>query len=179
MGPLGWQETIFIFVLALLIFGPKKLPELGKTIGKAMTEFRRASSELRGTWDREMASMERETESLKAETRKIDGEIQSSLHAGTDNYNSYYDSGYEYGGYGAESATTPATIEGAVSETTVGDAAVQAAEQSAPAPGLTASLEEAGSNATSGGVTASAAAVAVANEAAPAEPSTPGKDVRA
>ena len=47
MGPLGVPETIFIFVLALLIFGPKKLPELGKTIGKAMTEFRRASSELK------------------------------------------------------------------------------------------------------------------------------------
>ena len=51
MGPLGWQETIFILVLALLIFGPKKLPELGKTIGKAMTEFRRASSELKSTFD--------------------------------------------------------------------------------------------------------------------------------
>ena len=37
MGPLGWQEMMVIFVLALLIFGPKKLPELGKTIGKAMT----------------------------------------------------------------------------------------------------------------------------------------------
>ena len=35
MGPLGWQETVFIFLLALLFFGPKKLPELGKTIGKA------------------------------------------------------------------------------------------------------------------------------------------------
>ena len=35
MGPLGWQETVFIFLLALLIFGPKKLPELGKTAAKA------------------------------------------------------------------------------------------------------------------------------------------------
>jgi sec-independent protein translocase protein TatA len=34
MGPLGWQETVFIFVLALLIFGPKKLPELGKTLAR-------------------------------------------------------------------------------------------------------------------------------------------------
>ena len=52
MGPLGVQETVFIFVLALLIFGPRKLPELGKTIGKAMSEFRRASSELRMSWKR-------------------------------------------------------------------------------------------------------------------------------
>ena len=175
MGPLGWQETIFIFVLALLIFGPKKLPELGKTIGKAMTEFRRASSELRSTWDREMASMERETESLKEETRKIEGEIQSSYHDGTDHYNSQYDSGYEYGGYGSESSTT--TANGSGSDTKVGDAAVQAAEQTAPASELAASNGEAVPNAASGSATASAAA-AVATEAAPAE-TTPGKDVRA
>jgi TatA/E family protein of Tat protein translocase len=167
MGPLGWQETIFIFVLALLIFGPKKLPELGKTIGKAMTEFRRASSELRSTWDREMASMERETQSLKEETRKIEGEISASLHDGTDHYNSYYDSGYEYGGYGSESQTTTASIE-AGSETTVGDAAVQAAEQTAPAPGLAASSGEAVPNAASGNATAHVP-----------EPPAPGKDVRA
>ena len=65
MGPLGWQETVFIFLLALLLFGPKKLPELGRTLGKAMTEFRRASSELKATFDREMKSLEQETESIK------------------------------------------------------------------------------------------------------------------
>jgi len=70
MGPLGVQETVFIFVLALLIFGPKKLPELGKTIGKAMSEFRRASSELRATFDREMNAIERENESLKDVTKQ-------------------------------------------------------------------------------------------------------------
>jgi len=62
MGPLGWQETVFIFFLALLLFGPKKLPELGRTIGKAMTEFRRASSELKATFDREIKTLEQETE---------------------------------------------------------------------------------------------------------------------
>ena len=65
MGTLGWQETVFIFLLALLLFGPKKLPALGRTLGKAMTEFRRASSELKATFDREMKSLEQETESLK------------------------------------------------------------------------------------------------------------------
>jgi len=61
MGPLGISETIFIFILALLMFGPKKLPELGKTIGKAMGEFKRASSELKETFEREMQTIERET----------------------------------------------------------------------------------------------------------------------
>jgi sec-independent protein translocase protein TatA len=43
---LGAPELIFILVLALLIFGPKKLPQLGRTLGKGMAEFRRASTEL-------------------------------------------------------------------------------------------------------------------------------------
>ncbi|HLI85598.1 MAG TPA: twin-arginine translocase TatA/TatE family subunit [Bryobacteraceae bacterium] len=65
MGPLGWQETLAIFILALILFGPKKLPELGKTLGKAITEFRRASSELRSSFDREMRNLEQETAPIK------------------------------------------------------------------------------------------------------------------
>ena len=98
MGPLGVPETIFIFVLALLLFGPKKLPELGRTIGKAMTEFRRASNELKATFDREMKTLERETESIKEEANKF--------HSDTYNYDySSYDSGY----YGSESQDSTAT----------------------------------------------------------------------
>jgi TatA/E family protein of Tat protein translocase len=54
-GPLGVPELLFILVLALLIFGPKKLPEIGRTVGKAMGEFRRASNELRRTINTEIA----------------------------------------------------------------------------------------------------------------------------
>ena len=46
MGTIGTQEMIVIFIMALLIFGPKKLPELGRTVAKAMGEFRRHSAEL-------------------------------------------------------------------------------------------------------------------------------------
>jgi sec-independent protein translocase protein TatA len=52
---------VAIFILALLLFGPKELPKLGKTIGKAMTEFRRAQTELKSTFNREMQNLERET----------------------------------------------------------------------------------------------------------------------
>ena len=52
MGSLGMQEIIVIFVLALIIFGPRKLPEIGKSIGKGLSEFRKASNELRQTWGR-------------------------------------------------------------------------------------------------------------------------------
>jgi TatA/E family protein of Tat protein translocase len=86
------QEMIFIFVLALLIFGPKKLPELGKTLGKAMTEFRRASTELKSTFDREMSNLERETQSTTKE-------LSSSFNYDTYNYES---SSYDSGAYGSE-----------------------------------------------------------------------------
>ena len=69
MGPIGMQEMVVIFLVALVLFGPKKLPELGKTIAKAMTEFRRAQSDLKATYEREMATLERETASLREETR--------------------------------------------------------------------------------------------------------------
>jgi sec-independent protein translocase protein TatA len=55
MGNLGLPEIAFIFVLALLIFGPKRLPEIGRTLGKAMGEFRRASNELKRTINTELA----------------------------------------------------------------------------------------------------------------------------
>jgi sec-independent protein translocase protein TatA len=65
MGPLGIPELIFIFVLALLIFGPKKLPQLGKTFGKSMAEFRRASNDLRSTFQSEMDAIDRENQEIK------------------------------------------------------------------------------------------------------------------
>jgi sec-independent protein translocase protein TatA len=54
MGSLGWQEIVFIFVLALIILGPRKLPELGKTLGKGLAEFKKASNELKRTWEDEV-----------------------------------------------------------------------------------------------------------------------------
>ena len=61
VGSVGVPEMIFIFVLALLIFGPRKLPELGRNLGKALAEFRRASNELRATVEDEMRNLEKET----------------------------------------------------------------------------------------------------------------------
>lgn len=54
-GSLGFTEIAFILVLALLLFGPKRLPEIGRTIGKGLAEFRRASNDLRRTLENEVA----------------------------------------------------------------------------------------------------------------------------
>jgi TatA/E family protein of Tat protein translocase len=59
---LGFSEMIFIFFLALIIFGPKKLPEIGRQIGKALNEFKRASNEFK-------AQIESEINNLDAEVR--------------------------------------------------------------------------------------------------------------
>lgn len=58
IGSLGLPEIIFILVLALLIFGPRKLPEIGKTLGRALGEFRRATTDLKRTFDSELSSEE-------------------------------------------------------------------------------------------------------------------------
>lgn len=49
MFDIGLQELVLIFVIALLVFGPKNLPQLGKSLGRAMREFRKASDEFRST----------------------------------------------------------------------------------------------------------------------------------
>jgi len=53
-GPIGMQEMLFIMAAALLIFGPRKLPELGRTLGRGMAEFRRATSDLKRSIDVEL-----------------------------------------------------------------------------------------------------------------------------
>src|SRR5260221_14771562 len=53
-GSIGMPELIIIFVIALIIFGPRKLPELGRSLGKSLAEFKRASNELRSTLEEEI-----------------------------------------------------------------------------------------------------------------------------
>jgi sec-independent protein translocase protein TatA len=53
-GSIGMPELIIILVIALIIFGPRKLPELGRSLGKSIGEFKRASNELRSTLEEEI-----------------------------------------------------------------------------------------------------------------------------
>jgi sec-independent protein translocase protein TatA len=66
-GPIGMPELIVIMVIALIIFGPRKLPELGRSLGRSLNEFKRASNELKHTLDEEIRVEEqRSTERQEA-----------------------------------------------------------------------------------------------------------------
>ncbi len=67
MGSLGWPEIMVILVIALVIFGPRKLPQLGRTLGKALGEFRRATNDLKNTLELEV---HKEEEKQNAPQRK-------------------------------------------------------------------------------------------------------------
>ena len=57
-GSLGMQEILFVLALALLIFGPKKLPEIGKKLGRGLGEFRKATTDLKRSLEREVNSIQ-------------------------------------------------------------------------------------------------------------------------
>jgi len=59
-GPVGMPELIIILVIALIVFGPRKLPDLGRSLGRSLSEFKRASSELRSTLEDEIRVEEKQ-----------------------------------------------------------------------------------------------------------------------
>ena len=58
-GSIGMPELLIIMTVALIVFGPRKLPELGRSLGKSLQEFKRASNELKHTLDEEISLEER------------------------------------------------------------------------------------------------------------------------
>jgi Tat protein translocase TatB subunit len=70
-GTLGGPELFLIFVVALIVFGPRKLPDIGKSLGKMMSEFRRASNDFRSTIETEVES-EKIRDSMRIEPPKVE-----------------------------------------------------------------------------------------------------------
>lgn len=73
MWNIGFPELVVIFIVALLVFGPRKLPELGKSLGKSLAEFKRATDDLKRTWEEEVRTEERELRKLQTD---LDAEIR-------------------------------------------------------------------------------------------------------
>jgi sec-independent protein translocase protein TatA len=75
-GSIGMPEMIIILVIALIIFGPRKLPELGRSLGRSINEFKKASNELRSTLEEEIKVEER-----KEQRAQVDAEQKSAISA--------------------------------------------------------------------------------------------------
>ena len=127
-GPIGIWEMVIILVVALIVFGPRKLPELGRSLGKSLGEFKRASSELRSTLDQEIRIEDRQKPTPTAATTSATAATTSATAATTS----------------ATAATTSATAA-TTSATTAKPAAVPAAQ---PASATTAGTALSGGHST-------------------------------
>src|SRR5579862_9666071 len=93
MGTLGLQEMVVLFILALVLFGPKELPGLGRKLGRAISEFRRASSELKSTFDRELKNLEQETQPVRQAMSEYQYDTYNYEHAPVAPYDHSYSPG--------------------------------------------------------------------------------------
>jgi TatA/E family protein of Tat protein translocase len=75
-GSIGMPELIIILVIALIVFGPRKLPELGRSLGKSIGEFRKASNELKSTLEEEIR-----VEEVREQRAKMEAEQKSAIAA--------------------------------------------------------------------------------------------------
>lgn len=85
MFGLGVPELIVIFVIALVVFGPKKLPELGKALGRGIAEFKRATNEVKETIETEVRNAEHSMElnKIKAEVEGVEAQLKKDTEAKT------------------------------------------------------------------------------------------------
>src|SRR5262245_56085531 len=78
MGPLGWNEIVVIFFVALLVFGPRKLPELGKSLGKGLRQFKKASENLKSSWEEHIRDAEEPVRDLKQTFHDVKTDVEAS-----------------------------------------------------------------------------------------------------
>ena len=116
-GPIGMPEMIAIFLIALLLFGPKKLPELGRTLGKAITEFRRASNELKATFESHLSELDKENESLK---QAVNSYTNTDYASSNSSYS--YDHEYSYNYDGSDQSQSSGSSETSASQPTTASA---------------------------------------------------------
>ena len=116
MMGLGMGEIMVILVLALMVFGPRKLPELGKTLGQAMNQFRRASDEFKRTWEQEVEYDKVRTEGKSTTATTSTASNADSGYSADSDYQYGYETGYDgvTGNNALPAADTSATTDTAV-----------------------------------------------------------------
>jgi len=114
-GTLGGPELFLIFVVALIVFGPRKLPEIGKSLGKMMAEFRKASNDFRSTIESEVEA-EKIREAMRIEPQRTDPAPAPVAPA-----------------YGSTEATTPAQPAPAAEGAAAGTPSAAPPDHAAPA----------------------------------------------
>jgi sec-independent protein translocase protein TatA len=80
-GSIGMPELIIIMVVALIIFGPRKLPELGRSLGRSINEFKKASNELRSTLEDEIRLEEQKEQRAKITAEQNSAIAGAEVHA--------------------------------------------------------------------------------------------------
>jgi TatA/E family protein of Tat protein translocase len=80
MGQLGFSEMLMIFVIALLVFGPKKLPELGKSLGKGIREFKKATEELKSNWEDHVKDIAEPLNDMKRDIHSMGQSIKTDVY---------------------------------------------------------------------------------------------------
>ena len=80
MGQLGFSEMLMIFVIALLVFGPKKLPELGKSLGKGIREFKKATEELKSNWEDHVKDIAEPLNDMKRDIQGMGQSIKTEVY---------------------------------------------------------------------------------------------------
>jgi sec-independent protein translocase protein TatA len=86
MGQLGFQELLIIFVIALLVFGPKKLPELGKSLGKGLREFKKATEDLKSNWEDQMKEVEAPIRETAKDIESTSNEVTTAFDSSDESH---------------------------------------------------------------------------------------------